>query len=204
MIYGKEVIEDKTLNPCSWTHQKNAIWMLAHFPSLQDMGAIQVAGRLTHASDCCAYDVVYHNFIAPISVQATKYHKHLKKKNTGGKNIGRSPWKPKHGCCFSICCWAHWKLTFQELIIVMQYSLGGDRATLQAYTAHHMKKKLKNYFGEDILFADLGSGKSDVVNLKRNMNPTFCMVFTWEQSMQMKWPRRQNLYKQQDSWFWMR
>ena len=50
----------------------------------------------------------------------------------------------------------------------MQDTLDESGIKLQAYNPNWLKKKLKNHFGEDIFFIELGRGKGEVVSLRRN------------------------------------
>ena len=68
------------------------------------------------------------------------------------------------------------QVTLQDLVSLMKQSLDQVEATEEAYTPHHMKNKLKGYFGDDIYFTEI-PGKSDVVVLRRNVL-NYCTIFT--------------------------
>lgn len=92
--------------------------------------------------------------------------------NTEKKKTGGRPENPTLAAAFLDVveffeCSDYDQVTVQRLVNVMQGSLGGADATLQPYTAKYLKKKLKEHFGEDIVFTDPGRGKAHV-SLRKN------------------------------------
>lgn len=129
--------------------------------------AVEVKGRLAFTSDCCAYDVVYHNvcnsnFRSGYGVPKAFFEKKNETRKSDGRLENPELTAAIKEVCHFIECGDYDQVTVQELASTMD-DLSGEAG---GYTAQYLKKKLKETFGEDIIFTDI-QGKLDIVSLKR-------------------------------------